>query len=314
MRVKNGQAAVPATGTPGAAGLADIAPVAFRNPRHPGLGLEVMSFAELAERLPADHREQVSRPDFHQLLLVTAGRLVHQVDFAPLDCPAGELLHLRPGQLQRHGDWRGASGLLLLFRPDFLPPEPLLDLWRCPSRPARLQPAPAAFARIRAAAELLAATYAACDAGALATRLLQHQLAALLMQVEAAEAARVAALPAPPADAALRVFRRFLQELEGHHARTRRVEDYAERIGCSSKTLARACLQLAGTAPKALIEQRVALEARRLLVHTRLPVQGIALELGFSEPTNFIKFFRRACGQAPAAFRAAQLDAAASIG
>lgn len=57
---------------------------------------------------------------------------------------------------------------------------------------------------------------------------------------------------------------------------------------------------------KAIIAARINLEAKRLLVHTSLPVGTIAEQLGFDEPTNFGKFFKREAGCTPAAFRRAQ--------
>jgi AraC-like DNA-binding protein len=59
-----------------------------------------------------------------------------------------------------------------------------------------------------------------------------------------------------------------------------------------------------GSSPKALIEQRLILEAKRLLAHTGLAVEAIATKVGFSEPTNFVKFFRRHGGMRPLDFRA----------
>jgi hypothetical protein len=59
-----------------------------------------------------------------------------------------------------------------------------------------------------------------------------------------------------------------------------------------------------GSSPKALIEQRLILEAKRLLAHTSLTVEAIATKVGFSEPTNFVKFFRRHGGMRPLEFRA----------
>lgn len=44
-------------------------------------------------------------------------------------------------------------------------------------------------------------------------------------------------------------------------------------------------------------------QAKRLLAHSTLAVSAIGLELGFSEPTNFVKFFRHCEGLTPAAFR-----------
>jgi AraC-like DNA-binding protein len=40
-----------------------------------------------------------------------------------------------------------------------------------------------------------------------------------------------------------------------------------------------------------------------MLVHTDNPVATISSQLGFSEPTNFTKFFARNTSQTPTAFR-----------
>jgi AraC-like DNA-binding protein len=45
------------------------------------------------------------------------------------------------------------------------------------------------------------------------------------------------------------------------------------------------------------------LEAKRQLAVTSDSVESIGLSLGFSEATNFVKFFRRVSGDTPAAFR-----------
>ncbi|MEO8804931.1 MAG: helix-turn-helix domain-containing protein [Burkholderiaceae bacterium] len=47
------------------------------------------------------------------------------------------------------------------------------------------------------------------------------------------------------------------------------------------------------------------LEAQRLLVHSTSTSVAIGELLGFSEPTNFVKFFRRRVGTTPEAFRQA---------
>ena len=71
----------------------------------------------------------------------------------------------------------------------------------------------------------------------------------------------------------------------------------------SDKTLSRVCLAAAGAPAKVLINQRLLLEAKRLLAHTTLPVQTIGRDLGFEEATNFVKFFRKETGMRPLAFR-----------
>jgi AraC-like DNA-binding protein len=95
----------------------------------------------------------------------------------------------------------------------------------------------------------------------------------------------------------------FRNEVEQRFAKTRRVEDYERAIGYSAKTLGRAAQAATGLSAKEYIDQRVLLEGRRLLAHTHLSAGEVAQQLGFSELTNFIKFFRRNGGESPAEFR-----------
>jgi len=81
---------------------------------------------------------------------------------------------------------------------------------------------------------------------------------------------------------------------------------YADRLGCSAKTLQPAVQQARGKSLKQLIDQRIALEAQRRLVHTVEPIKRVADGLGFDDVSNFVKFFRRAVGSTPLDFRRKQ--------
>ena len=101
----------------------------------------------------------------------------------------------------------------------------------------------------------------------------------------------------------------FRRELEFHYLTTRSVAKYASLVGCSSKTLTRATKRVLGQTPKDVIDQRVANAACRLLAHTDLSIGWIAFKLGFTEQSNFSKFFHRKTEMTPAAYRrSCQLD------
>lgn len=143
------------------------------------------------------------------------------------------------------------------------------------------------------------------DGLAAARALLRHQLAVLLLRL---------ALPgvdrSPPRPEVV-TFHRFNREVEHAYQGTRRVEDYAAALGCSVRTLTRACLAVTGRSAKQVIDERVALQAGRLLAATDEPIAQIGRQLGFSEPTNFGRFFTRETGISPGAFRAARDQRAA---
>lgn len=280
-----------------------IESVPFANRRHPGLDLEVMSFAELRNRVPSHHRHLYTRPDFHQLILTESGVVEHEVDFERYRCGAGTVLHQRPGQVQKFGREIDAQGWIVLFLPEFLPPEPLLETRLGPSDAVAITPPKKQLRGLTSTLHALVSTYESVDGQACTLHALQHLLLALLLHVTRAyDAAQDRKLIG--SSGMLNTYRRFLLEVDQHFSNNRDATDYANRLGVSVKTLQRACKTVAGASPKRLIEKRVTLEAKRLLAHSLLPVSAIGVELGFSEATNFVKFFRRSAGLTPSVFRA----------
>lgn len=80
------------------------------------------------------------------------------------------------------------------------------------------------------------------------------------------------------------------------------VGEAAAALGRSERTLRRQ-LQAEGTSYRRVLEGVRRGKALDLLEDPRLPVEAIALELGYSEPAAFIHAFRRWTGTTPAAWR-----------
>ena len=97
--------------------------------------------------------------------------------------------------------------------------------------------------------------------------------------------------------------RQFRSLLDTHYAQHWPVERYAHELGLSETSLNRLCRKLAGSTGFDLVQQRLALEARRQLLHARRSVSGIATQLGFKDSAYFCRFFRRHSGLSPHAFR-----------
>jgi len=104
------------------------------------------------------------------------------------------------------------------------------------------------------------------------------------------------------------IFRLFSKELESSFQKHLTVADYVKRLGYSQSTLQRACLATIQQGAKATIDARLVLEAKRLLVYTDGAVVDIGYQLGFVEPSNFVKFFRRLTGITPQVYRKRQRD------
>lgn len=95
----------------------------------------------------------------------------------------------------------------------------------------------------------------------------------------------------------------FKDFLEKNYKNQKQVNYYAKLIIISEKRLNLATSKVLGKSPKEIIDYRVMLEAKRLLAHTNESVKEIAFDLGFEEPTNFIKFFKKHSLITPIEFR-----------
>jgi len=97
--------------------------------------------------------------------------------------------------------------------------------------------------------------------------------------------------------------RQFRLLLEDHYAQHWPVERYARQLGLSETSLNRLCRRVTGGTGFDLIQERLALEARRRLLYLQSSVSGIAGELGFKDSAYFCRFFRRHSGASPNEFR-----------
>lgn len=82
----------------------------------------------------------------------------------------------------------------------------------------------------------------------------------------------------------------------------------ARHMCMSPRTLKRR-LRAHGVRFRQLLDGARFREAARLLEHSDLTVEQIALRLGYSSPANFSRAFRRWAGHPPGAFRSSVMDA-----
>jgi len=95
----------------------------------------------------------------------------------------------------------------------------------------------------------------------------------------------------------------FKDLLEQNFSRERSVNKYAAKLCISEKQLHKATTCLLDKTPKQIIDERLLLEAKRLLAHSNQSIKEIAYALGYDEPTNFIKYFRKHTHSTPSEFR-----------
>jgi len=96
---------------------------------------------------------------------------------------------------------------------------------------------------------------------------------------------------------------RFEQLIEAHFTRQHEVEFYAGKLGITAKALTMKMSRLTGKSARTLIQERVILEARRLLAYSEIPIAEISAQLGFEDANYFSRFFKLKTKHAPGTFR-----------
>ncbi len=107
-----------------------------------------------------------------------------------------------------------------------------------------------------------------------------------------------------PGERALAHVRRFRALVEAHYREQPAVAVLAARLGITPTQLNRVCREVLGRPALAVLHTRLVLEAQRELAYTSMSVKQVALGLGFADAAYFTRFFKRATGRAPSAWRA----------
>ncbi|MEO2053093.1 MAG: helix-turn-helix domain-containing protein [Allomuricauda sp.] len=110
-------------------------------------------------------------------------------------------------------------------------------------------------------------------------------------------------------NAQLDVIRRFNVLVEQNFREKHQVSDYAEMLHKSPKTLSNLFGKYNNKTPLQVINDRILLEAKRLLLFSDKTSEEITYELGYKEASHFSKFFKKNVGKNPSDFRKEKLTA-----
>lgn len=268
------------------------------------LELEVVPIAVIV----AKHRIIVKSPHratFYHIFWIQEGTAEYLIDFEPVKLCAGSFLFVNKDRIQVFDDKSKHDGKLLLFTDAFFAKTEedtkylhstilFNDLLDVPILNVQSSP-------------LMQDTFNAIEAeltnsnDAFHFSILHNMLHNLLLFAERERRKQGLREIARGADFDYTILFRDL--LEAQFKTLKSVSGYAAQISVSEKRLTNATSKTLDKSPKTIIDERVILEAKRVLVHTSLPIKEIAYDLGFGEPTNFIKYFRKHSGKTPIEFR-----------
>ena len=258
------------------------------------LDIELLDASELRARVASDPHRGFERIDFQCFLYVRSGSYTHVVDFDTQELTERSCLTISPGQVHRFGPSSDWNGWMLIVNGHHV------------SDDARALPTHICLDGALAGAVTELFERLEVDATLPVNR--RHLVRLLALQTEVLVARLVlgegAATTGHLVDPILLSrYRDFRASVDAEHRRGHLVAPYASHLGCSQRSLNRACRAVAEGSAKEVIVARIVLEAKRRLALSDDTVAAISRQLGFDEATNFVKYFRRETGTTPAAFR-----------
>lgn len=101
----------------------------------------------------------------------------------------------------------------------------------------------------------------------------------------------------------LKEFIRFQNLLENDYSKSKKVNYYANQLGFSTKKLNTIVQYIAEKPVKPFIDDLVITKAKSFLLNTNMSVKEVAFKLGFKDPTNLYKYFKKHTNHTPETYR-----------
>lgn len=95
----------------------------------------------------------------------------------------------------------------------------------------------------------------------------------------------------------------FNNLIDEHYKEGLSIAQYAALLFISARTLSDLTNQLLGKSPSMMVQERIVLEAKRLLLHSDQHVNQVGYTLGFEDPSYFVKYFKKHTKMSPTEFK-----------
>lgn len=265
--------------------------------------------AFLFDLVRLDGRDDVPRPFLHRhgyyhLLWISHARGQHLLDFETLEVRPHSVFFIAPGQMHAWKSDIAPAGYVLNFSAEFF-----LQIYPRPEDIPFFHVAnanPSLYLSAQQHGELLPLLQSIEQefngGGAWRNDAIRALTLLLLTRLRRLQPERAAA----DADASPRHYglaRRFKLLVEQHYLEAMPVRDFAASLRVTERRLNEAVRQATGKTASALIQERVLLEAKRLLTQSELGVSEVCYRLNFDDPAYFSRFFRKHTACSPLEFK-----------
>ena len=270
--------------------------------------IEILRFKSLLQRQDRlnPSPEKPHRINFYIIMYITHGNGIHFIDFQPYKFDEGSIILVSKGQVHAFDFSNVRDGFLILFTDEFLSKNlihsDILSLHKLYNyhlhKPVMCSEETKGLGFKNIINEI-SKEYDLSDDFA------REELLRLLLKIVLLKMERFkhGLIPEKINSEYILAFTAFKNHLENHFKKTRNAKDYAQMMHISYKHLNEICKRITGNTVKRFIDKFVILEIKRHLATTGFSVKELTYELGFDEPTNFVKFFFKHTQKTPSKFK-----------
>ena len=257
-----------------------------------GVGMELYRMPEFFQQLKGMETDTMHLHGFYEIIWFQKGSGTHYVDFNQYAIAPGTIIFISPGQIHSFDTKHDQEGYVLKVCAELFDDFVGLSCVTVQDKDS-------------AALEMLigAMQEELKKEDSLGHREALHALVKLFVIMVRRSYAGMNPSAPNPHKVSYKAFLNFRKLIEENYCRLHTVKDYASLLNVSSKTLTLYVNECSKYSPLELINNRIILEAKRLLRYSVLSVKEIAFRLGFEDPSYFAKFFKRLVKQSPADYR-----------
>lgn len=247
------------------------------------------------------------RHDFFEILFLTNGSGTHTIDFKDYTIKPNTIFFLSPGQIHSISLSKDIYGYIFLFSPEFF----LINktdknkIFEFPFFYNTSDENPPLELQKEKDIEFLQHLFIkGCDENLVNTAESEEVIHSILdlILVYCKNL-----YPQPSANAGMKkgrlMVKKFKQLIEERYMENFSVKEYAGLLSVTPSHLNETVKNVMGRTASDLIEEKMIIEIKKLLLHTDLTATEVAYALNFSDQSYFSKFFKKQVGMTPGDFR-----------
>ncbi|MFY0631733.1 MAG: helix-turn-helix domain-containing protein [Flavobacteriaceae bacterium] len=270
-------------------------------------GIEIITIESLIQRKEnLDHfPEKAHQLDFYMLVFYTEGETEHLVDFVWHKVKKNTLFYLTKGQINAFKFNRNIKGHLIIFTEDYfksqlnkLPKNAVIRLFTSHLFSPKIQIPESS--NVPEYINLLNDEFYKEKNEFNKSNIINSLYTVIFSKLEQLKKHQTFYLKESQK---LEAFLNFKSLIDQHFTESRNADFYAQKMNITYKHLNTICKEIVDITAKQFIDEFIILEAKRKLINSEIKSTELAYSLGFEEPTNFVKYFKKHTRLTPNSFK-----------